>query len=120
MRSMKPLVGLAACLVPMATAAGCLTEVTGTRPVTISVSADVTTPTVGQTVTVSFAATGTGVAQVVIDFGDGESTTKFYGGPVEVTDFATHSYAAAGPYLVSAEVVAAAGSATDTLTITVS
>jgi len=100
-------------------AVACLDDVTGTRPASISLTASSSTVMVDDTVTISFSAQGTGLAQVNIAFGDGDEEIKSYTGPVTVTDFTRHSYSAAGSYDVIAEVLTAAGNASDTLTITV-
>ena len=101
-------------------ATGCLDDsITGTRPLTFNITADVSTATVGQTVTFSFAATGTLLRSVSIDFGDGEVDTNTYFGPVEVTGQAAHAFASTGVFLVRGEALAAAGSASGEITITV-
>lgn len=98
---------------------GCLDEVTGTRPLSMTMSVDAATPAVGDTVTFSFQVTGTGLSAVNIDFGDGETDAHTYFGSVEAAGFSTHAYAAAGSYVVRGEVIAAAGSTTDSVTVTV-
>ena len=72
MKSMHRALITAAAVGLVGVTTGCLDDsVTGTRPLSLTLSADVTTATVGQTVTVSFEATGTGLAEVSIDFRDG-------------------------------------------------
>jgi len=100
-------------------AGGCLDDVTGTRPLMISVTADDTTPTVGQTVRISFDAQGTGIAQIGVDFGDGDEDLHTYSGPVTAVGFSEHAYAAPGTYVAVAQVVAVNGSLSDSVTITV-
>jgi PKD repeat protein len=100
-------------------AAACLDHVSGTRPLTLDVDADVSTTTVGEEVTFTFAATGTQLTSVTIEFGDGDAQTKGYAGPVEVNDFAVHAYSAAGTYDVVGRAIDSQGAVEDTLTITV-
>ena len=98
----------------------CLDDsITGTRPLSFDITADVTTTTVGQVVTFSFAATGTGLRLVAIDFGDGVADTTTYSGPIEVGGQAIHAFASMGVFLVRGEALAAAGSASEEITITV-
>lgn len=98
----------------------CLDDsITGTRPLSFSVTADLTTPAVGQEVTFSFAAAGTGLRSVAIDFGDGVIDTTSYFGPLEATGQVLHAYGSAGVFVVRGEAVANAGVASDEITITV-
>jgi hypothetical protein len=100
-------------------AASCLDDVSGTRPLTLDVDADVSTTTVGEVVTFTFAATGTQLTSVTLEFGDGDAETKGYAGPVEVTDVAVHAYGATGTYDVVGRAIDSQGAVEDTLTITV-
>ncbi len=98
----------------------CLDDsITGTRPLSFSFTADVTTPMVGQDVTFSFAATGTGLSRVAIDFGDGVVDTTTYVGPIEATGQAIHAYGSTGIFVVRGEAVANAGVASDEINVTV-
>ena len=98
----------------------CLDDsITGTRPLSFSVTADVTTPVVGQDVTFSFEAGGTGLRSVAIDFGDGVTDTTSYFGPVAATGQVLHAYTSTGIFLVRGTAVANAGVASDEITVTV-
>ena len=98
----------------------CLDDsITGTRELSFSMTIDLTTPTTGQDITVSFDATGTGLSSVAIDFGDGVVETKTYVGPIEVGGQATHAYGSTGVFIVRGEAVANAGVASDEITVTV-
>ena len=104
----------------LGTITACLdNSVTGTRPLSFDITADVTAPTVGQDVTFSFAATGTSLRLVSIDFGDGAADTTTYVGPIEVTGQAIHAFASMGVFVVRGEAFAAQGSTSDEITITV-
>jgi PKD repeat protein len=110
----------AAAMILSVAAAACLEDVTGTRPLTLDLDADVSTTTVGEEVTFTFAATGTRLTSVTLDFGDGGAETKAYaGGAVEVNDFAVHAYESAGTYDVVGRALDSQGAVEDTLTITV-
>ena len=109
---------VAAALLGVITA--CLDDsITGTRPLSFDLTADVTTPTAGQDVTFSFAATGTLLRSVFIDFGDGAVDTTTYVGPVTVTGQAIHAFDSIGVFVVVGEAFGAAGSVTEEITITV-
>ena len=98
----------------------CLDDsITGTRPLSFDITADVTTATVGQDVTFSFAATGTGLRFVSIDFGDGVVDTTAYAGPIEVGGQAVHAYSSTGVFVVLGEAFANAGVASEEISITV-
>lgn len=102
-------------------AAGCLNnEITGTRDLTFTMTADAETATVDQVVTFLYSATGTSLTSVVVDFGDDEEIARGYFGAVEITDFVEHAFTAAGTYTVVAAATAENGVATDSVTVVVS
>ena len=112
----------AALLLLSAAASGCLDDsITGTRPVTLTISVAVQTAAVGETVTVAYAATGTRIAEVVVDWGDGESTTvEFVTLPVEASGFVEHAYSEAGSYDITGTVAAGNGVETSEVTVEIS
>ena len=99
--------------------AACLNDITGTRPLSFSMTSDVTTATIGQTVTFSYLATGTGLRRVILDYGDGVVDTMTYPLPLELTDQATHAFDSTGAFIVRGQAEANAGSVSQELTITV-
>ncbi len=110
---------MAAAMIVGATSA-CLDDVTGTRPLSIALSADNTTPAVGEDVTISWVATGTDLGRVIIEFGDLTADTTDYNLlPLEVGGQVTHAYTAAGSYTVRGTALALIGTISDELTITV-
>ncbi len=101
-------------------ASGCLDDdITGTRPLSFELSANPTTVATGETVTFSIVATGTGLAQVTLLYGDGELTERPYFGPVEIADIFVHAYSAPGTYEVVGELVGVDGTVSDTVTVIV-
>jgi len=113
-------VRIAVVLAVVATASGCLDDVTGTRPLSISLTSDITSATTGQDVTFTFEAQGTGLSKVTIAFGDSEFAEHTYpSSAVEAAGFSTHSYASAGVYTVVATVDASNGTLADSLSVTV-
>jgi hypothetical protein len=103
----------------VAATAACLDDISGTRPLTFSMTADVTTATVGQTVTFSYLATGTGLRRVILDYGDGVVDTATYPLPLELTDQAFHAFDLTGTFTVRGEAQANDGNASQELTVTV-
>ena len=103
-------------------ASGCLDDsITGTRAVTLTIDVDVQSAAVGEPVTVSYDATGTGIASVVVDWGDGESTpAEFQGRPVEATGVVEHAYSDAGSYAITGTVTASNGVVTSEATVGIS
>ena len=115
----RTLTALGAALALVA-AGACLEEdVTGVRTADIDLVVPQTTVSTGEVVNVTFEAQGTGIARVVIDWGDGQSDTTTFSGPVEVAGDRTHAYAAAGTFVLVGTVAASAGVASDSVTITV-
>ena len=113
---------LATLLLVGTVASGCLDDsITGTRAVTLTIVVDMQSAAVGESVTVSYNATGTGIASVVIDWGDGESTPiEFVNRPVEATGVVEHAYSAAGSYTITGTVNASNGVVTSEATVGIS
>jgi hypothetical protein len=104
----------------LAVTTGCLDDsITGTRPLSMTLSADVTAPAVGQNVIFTYTATGTALSQVELDYRDGETETRTYLAPLMVTDLMSHAFTVAGTYVVVGRASAAGGTVGDSLTITV-
>lgn len=101
------------------TTAACLEDISGTRPLSFSMTADMTTATVGETVTFSYLATGTGLRRVILDYGDGVVDTMTYPLPLELTDQVSHAFDNTGAFTVRGEAQANEGNASQELTITV-
>ena len=112
-----------ASLLALATfAAGCLDDsITGTRPVTLSITAESETAAVGELVTVTYSATGTGLASVTMDWGDGTIDTISLGALyVEADGTAEHTYSDAGSYDITGTANAQNGTASSKITIEIS
>ncbi len=118
MKRSAGLLGLCLALLP---AAACLDEdITGTRALAITITADPTAAAVGDDVRFEFVGEGTNIAAVVVGFGDGQADTLTYPAVVEVADFTVHSYDAPGTYTAIATVVAVNGRLSDEVVVTVS
>ncbi len=113
---------LAGLLVVGAFGAGCLDDsITGTRPVTLSIATESETAAVGDPVTVSFSATGTGLISVTMDWGDGVIDTVSLGGqPVEAAGRVEHTYSEAGSYTITGTASASNGTASSQTTVQIS
>ena len=113
---------LATLLLVGTVASGCLDDsITGTRAVTLTIVVDMQSAAVGESVTVSYNATGTGIASVVVDWGDGESTpVEFQSRPVEATGVVEHAYSDAGSYTITGTVNASNGVVTSEATVGIS
>lgn len=95
-------------------------SLTGTPPLTFAISVDVRTVTAGQNVVFSYEAEGSGLSQIVIAFGDGDTYTKnLPPASVRSTGFTNHTYTSTGTFMVRAEATDFTGVAADELTITV-
>lgn len=81
----------------------CLDDsITGMRALTFDLSASTGTAVVGQEITFDYAATGTALRWVVVDYGDGLADTVFGGNNVvESAGSLTHAYTLAGDFTVS-------------------
>ena len=116
---MTKVLRIAAVAALLVVSAACLEEVTGVRNPVITVTATPSTASVGDTVRVTYTAEGTGISQVTIDLGDGDEVINTYSGPISVTDFVEHTYAAAGSYDVAVALVSVAGAAANSITVTI-
>ena len=103
-------------------AAGCLDDsITGTRPITLSITAESETAVVGELVTVTYRATGTGLSSVTMDWGDGATDEITLGGLfVEADGTAKHAYSAAGSYDITGTANARNGTASSEVTVQIS
>lgn len=101
--------------------AACLdADVTGTRPLSFTMSASDTTTMVGTEVTFGFAATGTALQLVWFEFGDGGGDTLLLGGSVvEASGNFMHTYTATGSFVVSGSTRGLAGTESQQVTIEV-
>ena len=103
-------------------AAGCLDDsITGTRPVTISIAAPSETAAVGQPITVTYSATGTGLIEVIVAWGDGAMSMVALGGlPVEAAGSVEHTYSDPGSYAIKGTASAQNGTASSEITVEIS
>lgn len=107
-----------ACLVM----AACLDDsITGVRPLTMTIALAVDSALVNESVLATYSATGTGMAGVIVNWGDGVvDTLALSGTAVEVTGPADHIYTVAGTYDVEGTVRAQNGTLSAQATITIS
>jgi PKD repeat protein len=119
---MRAIKFFAALLLVGTVASGCLDDsITGTRAVTLTILVDVQSAAVGESVTVSYDATGTSIASVIVDWGDGEQTpVEFDIRPVEATGAVEHAYSDAGSYTITGTVNASNGVVTSEATVGIS
>jgi hypothetical protein len=101
------------------TTVACLSDVTGVRELSMSMMVAPTTLAVGDTLDVTYTAQGTGLALVVVDFGDGTVDSATFSGPIQVEADLTHVYAVPGSYIVMGAATGIDGTATDTAAVTV-
>ena len=98
----------------------CLDDsVTGVRPLTMELTVEPTTASAGETIDVTYSATGTGLAIVLVEYGDGVADTALFSGPIEVGGDLTHSYASAGSFVIVGSAVGVDGTARDSVTVTI-
>jgi hypothetical protein len=107
-------------LLVVGVAASCIdNSITGVRTARMALSVTPTTLSAGGKVAITYDAEGTGIARIVLNYGDGVADTSTFSGPVVVSGDIEHTYAAAGTYILVGTVGATAGVASDSVTITV-
>ena len=110
----------AAILATTVVAAACLSnEVTGTRPLSMTVTASSATVAAGDSVGFEFSATGTGIVLMVMNYGDATADTLTFSGPLGIAGLLWHTYEAQGEYTVVGETTGVNGSISDSVTVTV-
>ena len=120
---MRPLPILAVAFLLLTTAACLDDSITGARPLSFSLSAPVTTAQVGDSVTFEYAATGTGILGVVMDYGDGTldsldvAAQSGGGNIVEYSAQPRYAYTTAGTFEVVGQLVTTDGSLSDTVQV---
>ena len=91
--------------VAVSLAAGCLDDsITGVRTLTLTLTVEPATAAVGDSITFRYAATGTDLFAIALDYGDGQtgSVPVLAGaGVVELTGFLKHAYAEAATYVAT-------------------
>jgi len=84
---------------------GCLDNtITGVRPLTLTLTVEPATAAVGDSITFRYAATGTDLFAIALDYGDGQTgSVPLLGGAgvVESTGFLKHAYAEAATYVAT-------------------
>ena len=99
-------------LAAVAVGAGCLDDsITGTRPLDVRLTVTPTSAAVGETVTASFNATGTGLQGVILD------SLVLSGIAVEAGQDIEHAYSAVGSYTISARAEDQTGARTATTAV---
>jgi hypothetical protein len=106
-------------LAAVALGAGCLDDsITGTRPLDVRVTVSPASAAVGETVTASFDATGTGLQGVILDWGDGVLDSLVLSGfAVEAGQDLDHAYSTAGSYTIAARAEDQTGARTATTAV---
>lgn len=100
--------------------AACLDDsITGMRPLSFTLSASTTTAVVDEEVTFNYAATGTNLRLIWIDYRDGSAadTVLFGGGAIEAAGDLTHAFTTAGSFIVAAGALTGVGEETAEVTI---
>ncbi|MEX2466873.1 MAG: hypothetical protein WD995_08175 [Gemmatimonadota bacterium] len=116
----RPVATFALLFATVAVSAACLDDsITGTRPLTFSLSAENPTAAVGDSVSFIFSATGTSIFGVLLLYGDGASDTipTESASTVEWAAGATHVYEEPGTFSVIGRLETGAGSQTDTVEV---
>jgi len=105
----------------MIVGSACLDDsITGTRPLSFNFTADPTSASVGQTVTFSYAATGTRIQGVIVEYGDGSADSVFTPGTVvEVEGVLEHAYEITGTFQAVGRLETTQTFLADTVTIQV-
>jgi hypothetical protein len=107
-------------LVALVASAACLNnDVTGTRPLTTTITSSSPTVTLGDSIGFEFGATGTGIVLFVLDYGDASADTITFSGPIEIGGLLWHTYLAAGAYTVVGRTTSVSGSVSDSVAVTV-
>lgn len=107
-------------LITTAATAACLDDsITGTRPLSFSLSVSPGTALVGDSVDFEYEATGTAIRGVVLAYGDGVADTIFAetSNEVERAGVLRYAYDAAGTFEVVGSVVTSIGTRADTVQV---
>lgn len=116
----RTLLRLGALLLVATAVSACLDDsITGTRPLSITITPSATSTTAGSSLDFEFFATGRGLSLVTLDYGDGAIDSVTFSGPVEAGGDLVHTYSAAGMFTVVGAATGIDGVTADTLTITV-
>lgn len=100
--------------------AACLDEsITGTRPLSFSLTVSPSTALVGDSLTFDYDATGTAIYGVVFEYGDGVADTLFAqtSNEVERSGSIRYAYDTAGIFEVIGKVVTSIGTRADTVEV---
>lgn len=101
--------------------AACLDDsITGVRPLTVELQVAPTVVSVSETVVATWAATGSGLQGVILDWGDGQLDSIPLGGlVVEAEQQIGHAYAVSGSFTVTARAEDQTGARTATARVEV-
>ena len=115
----RPVTTFAAVLVAVASAACLDNDITGTRPVSFSLSSALSTAPIGDSLTFTFTATGTSIFGVVLSYGDGvvDTLVTQSSSTVEWTQSVKRAYPVAGDFNVVGQLRTAAGNRADTVAV---
>jgi len=118
MKATRPALALTALMI---VGSACLDDsITGSRPLSLSFTANPTSSSVGQTVTFRYAATGPRIQGVIMEYGDGSVDSVFTPGTVvEVEGVLEHEYEIAGTFQVVGRLETAQTFLAETVTIQV-
>ena len=115
----RPVTAFAALLVAVGAAACLDDDITGTRPLSFTLSSDVSSAPIGDSVTFTFTATGTSIFGVVLRYGDGVADTVVTqsSSTVEWTQSIKRAFPVAGDFDVVGRLETAVGSRSDTVAV---
>ena len=119
---MKRPVTAFAIILAAVTAAACLdNSITGTRPLSFSLTSNVATTNVGDSLTFTFAATGTSIFGVLLSYGDGvvDTLVAESSSTVEWTQQVRRAYEVPGDFNVIGRLETAVGTRSDTVAVTI-
>jgi len=109
-----------AVLVALVATAACLNnDVTGTRPLEMTLTSSSPTVTVGDSIGFDWGATGTGLVLFVLDYGDSSADTLTFSGPIAIGGLLWHTYVTPGAYTAVGRVTGVNGSVSDSVAVTV-
>lgn len=119
---MKRPVTAFAVILASVTAVACLdNSITGTRPLSFTLTSNVATSNVGDSITFTFTATGTSIFGVLMDYGDGTLDTlpAESASTVEWTQQVRRAFEIPGNFNVVGRLETGVGSRSDTVAVTI-
>jgi len=103
----------------IATVACLNNDVTGTRPLEMTLTSSSPTVTAGDSIGFDFGATGTGLVLFVLDYGDSSADTLTFSRPIAIGGLLWHTYLTPGAYTAVGRATGVNGSVSDSVAVTV-